>query len=52
MTALGIEPELQKWYVQSTLNPASRLSHHQLQAFSQYASPEEMERLQRAVGHQ
>ena len=49
MTRLGIEPGLQKYYVESTINPRMRLSKTQMQAFGQYATPEERERLARAV---
>lgn len=48
MTELGIPPGLQRFYLRTTLNPATRLSPKTLKDFYFYSTPEQRERLERA----
>ncbi len=48
MTELGIPPGLQKFYVRTTINPATRLSGRTLKDFYLYATPEQKQRLENA----
>ena len=48
MTELGIPPGLQRFYMRTTMNPATRLSPHTLKDFYQYATPEQRQRLEDA----
>jgi hypothetical protein len=48
MTDLGIPAGLQRFYVRSTLNPATRLSGRALRDFYNYATPEQRARMERA----
>jgi hypothetical protein len=48
MTELGIPPGLQRFYVRTTINPATRLSPNTVRNFYQYATPEQRQRLERA----
>lgn len=50
MTELGIPPGLQKFYIRTGLNPATRLSGRTLRDFYLYATPEQRQRLERANG--
>lgn len=42
MEEIGIPRGLQKFYIQTTQNPAARLTKRQMQDFMRYASPEEL----------
>ena len=48
MQELGIPPGLQKFYIRTTLNPATRLSGRTLRDFYNYATPEQRERMENA----
>ena len=48
MQELGIAPGLQKYYIQTTQNPAARMTKRQMQDFMRTASPEEKIELERA----
>jgi len=48
MNELGIPAGLQKFYLRTTLNPATRLSGRTLRDFYQYATPEQRARLEEA----
>lgn len=48
MTALGIPDGLQRFYIRTTVNPASRLSTKTLRDFYKYATPEQRQRLEAA----
>jgi hypothetical protein len=46
MTELGVSSGLQRWYIKTTLNPATRLSGRALRDFYQYANPDERARME------
>lgn len=46
MTELAIPPGLQKFYIRTSQNPATRLGGRTLKDFYQYASPEQRQRLE------
>jgi hypothetical protein len=48
MRELGIPGGLQRFYIRTTLNPATRLSGRTLRDFNQYATPEQRQRLEHA----
>lgn len=48
MTELGIAPGLQKYYVQTTLNPKARMTKRQVQDFMRYATPEQRKHFEAA----
>lgn len=48
MDDLGIPSGLQRFYIRTTLNPATRLSSRALRDFYQYATPEQRDRMERA----
>jgi hypothetical protein len=48
MTELGIAPGLQRFYIRTSQNPATRLSPKALRDFYLYATPEQRDRLERA----
>jgi|GEM_PF-3971682 len=52
MSGLGIAPNLQAYYVRTTLHPSTRLSPKQLQQFFSTASPEEAERMRAMLSAQ
>jgi hypothetical protein len=47
MTDLGIAPGLQRFYIRTSINPATRLSGRALRDFYQYATPEQKQRMER-----
>ena len=48
MTDLGIAPGLQRFYVRTTLNPATRVSASAARNFYRYATPEQRARFERS----
>ena len=40
MTAIGVPPGMQKYEIQTTLNPAAKFTRRQMKDFESYASPE------------
>lgn len=46
MTELGIPPGLQRFYIRTTTNPATRLSPRVLRDFYRYSTPEQRERFE------
>ncbi len=48
MTELGIPAGLQRFYVRTTMNPATRLNGRTMRDFYYYATPEQRERMERA----
>lgn len=46
MTELGVPPGLKKWYIKTTMNPATRLSGRALRDFFTYATPEQRARFE------
>ncbi len=50
MQDLGIPKGLQKFYLRTTLNPATRLGTRSLKDFYSRATPEQIERMERARG--
>jgi hypothetical protein len=51
MHELGMSTSYQRWIVRTTRNPSLRLSPKQLKEFYNYASQDEIERMQRASGN-
>jgi hypothetical protein len=45
MTQLGVPPGLQRFYIRTSMDPATRLSGRTLRDFYQYSTPEQRERL-------
>jgi hypothetical protein len=46
MTQIGVPPGLQRFYIRTTINPATRLSGKALRDFYNYATPEERARME------
>lgn len=51
MNQLGMDPGYQSWIIKTTRNPSLRLSPSQMKQFKQYASPDELSRMQNARAH-
>jgi ddrB-like ParB superfamily domain len=50
MQGLGMSPSYIKWVVMTTQDPSLRISKRAMQDFDKYATPEERERMDRALG--
>jgi hypothetical protein len=52
MQALGMPPSYIRWVIRTTINPSLRLSPKGLRDFSRYATPEQQQQMQEALGGQ